>query len=83
MNALRPPWLACVVSSIGKSRELLVTWDPNKFDLDPYLSCGDIFMTSTCYEIKRTLSLLNVYGPCTDRKASNPVGKPSKWMFGS
>jgi hypothetical protein len=45
-----------------------VTWDPNKFDLDPYLSCGGIFMTGTCYENKRMLSLLNVYGPCSDIK---------------
>ena len=31
-----PSWLSCVVSSVGNSGSLLVTWDPNKFDLAPF-----------------------------------------------
>jgi hypothetical protein len=53
MNTLRPAWLICVVSSVGKSGGLLVSWDPNKFDFTPYLSCGGIFLTGTCLEDKR------------------------------
>jgi hypothetical protein len=45
-----------------------VAWDPYKFELAPFLSCGGIFMTGTCLEDKRKISLLNVYGPCTERK---------------
>jgi hypothetical protein len=43
-----------------------VAWDPSKFDLEPFLSCGGILLTGTCCENKRQLTLLNVYGPCTD-----------------
>jgi hypothetical protein len=67
MNAFRPTWLVCAVSLVGKSGGLLVTWDPFKFDLVPYLSCGGILLTGTCCENKRQLSLLNVYGPCSDK----------------
>jgi exonuclease III len=30
MYSLRPEWLICDVSSVGKSGGLLVTWDPKK-----------------------------------------------------
>ena len=33
----------------------------------PFLSCGGIMLIGTCCEKKRQLSLLNIYGPCTDR----------------
>jgi hypothetical protein len=66
MNTLRPAWLSCADISVGKSRGLLVTWDPNKLDIVPYLSCGGIFLTSICIESKRELMFLNVYGLCSD-----------------
>jgi hypothetical protein len=47
MYSLRPEWLICVVSSVGNSGGLMVTWDPKKFYLVPFLSCGDIFLTGT------------------------------------
>jgi len=68
MNSLRPAWLSCVVSLVRKYGGLLVTWDPNKFDLGPYLSCGGNFMTGFCFECKREIYLLNVYAPCSDRR---------------
>jgi hypothetical protein len=77
MNTFRPTWLTCVVSSVGNSRGLLVTWDPNKFDLDPYLSCGGIFLTGTCLENNKPLSLLNVYGPCLTEKHFG-----TRWLLG-
>jgi hypothetical protein len=33
MNSFRPSWLSCVVSSVGSSGGLLVSWDPKKFDI--------------------------------------------------
>jgi hypothetical protein len=33
MSTLRPNWFSCVVNSVGTSGGLLVTWDPNVFDL--------------------------------------------------
>jgi hypothetical protein len=39
-----------------------------KIDLVPFLSCGGIFLIGTCKADKKTISLLNVYGPCTDQK---------------
>jgi hypothetical protein len=68
MFSLRPEWMICVVSSVGKFGGLLVTWDPKKIELVPFLSCGGIFLSGTCKEDKRRISLLNVYGLCTDRK---------------
>jgi hypothetical protein len=68
MNLLRPEWLICAVSSVGKSGGLLVTWDPTIFELSPVLSLGGIFLTGMCLETKRKVALLNTYGPCKDRK---------------
>jgi hypothetical protein len=44
-----------------------MAWDPSKFELEPFLSCGGILLTSTYCENKRKLTLLNVYGSFTDR----------------
>jgi len=53
-----------------------VTWDPNKFDLVPYISYGGIFFISFCIESKREIMLLNVYGPCSERRGFwNKVAK--------
>jgi len=46
----------------------LVTWDPNLFDLVPFLTCGGILLTRVCIARKKEMSLLNVYGPCLERK---------------
>jgi hypothetical protein len=68
MNSFQPSWVSCAVNSVGNSGGLLVTWDPNKFDLVPYLSCGGILLTGWCIESKREITLLNIYGPCSERK---------------
>jgi hypothetical protein len=68
MFSLRPDWMICVVSSVGKSGGLLVSWDPTCFELVSVLSCGGIFLTGSSLATKRKVSLLNVYGPCQDRK---------------
>jgi hypothetical protein len=33
------------------------------------LSSGGILLSGNCFELNRTINLLNVYGPCIDRKA--------------
>jgi hypothetical protein len=53
---------------LGTSGGLLVTWDPKIYDLDPYLTISGIMLTSMCIINKREISLLNIYGPCSDRK---------------
>jgi hypothetical protein len=68
MNKLRPDWMICVVSVVGTSGGLLASWDPNLFVFDPYLSTGGILLSGYSILDKRKLSLLNVYGPCQDRK---------------
>jgi hypothetical protein len=45
-----------------------VAWDPLKFDLSTYLSCGGIYLTGTLLEKKQLISFLNIYGPCVDRR---------------
>jgi exonuclease III len=68
MHLLRPSWVSSVVNSVGTSGGLLVTWDPNLYDLVPYLTIGGILLTGRCIINKREISLLNIYGPCTDQK---------------
>jgi endonuclease/exonuclease/phosphatase family metal-dependent hydrolase len=63
-----PGWLSCVVSSVGNSGGLLVTWDPNKLVLDPFLCCGGILLSGSSLENNKQICLLNVYGPCNERK---------------
>lgn len=65
---LRPSWHCCAVNSVGKSGGLLVSWDPNSFDLVPYLTCGGMLLTSIDLESKRQISLLNIYGSCSEHK---------------
>jgi hypothetical protein len=47
---------------------LLVSWDPHFFVFSLVLTCGGILLTGSSLVDKRRLTLLNVYGPCTDRK---------------
>jgi len=69
MFALKPNWMSYVVSSIGTSGGLLVSWDPHFFVFSLVLTFGGIVLTGSSLADKRRLSLLNVYGPCKDRKA--------------
>jgi hypothetical protein len=64
---LRPTWVSCAVNSLGTLGGLLVSWDPNVYDLVPYLTIGGILLTGRCLKDKREVALLNIYGPCTDR----------------
>jgi hypothetical protein len=68
LKKLKPLWYSTVVSSVGKLGCLLVDWDPDKFDLKPYIFCGGLLVTGFSLEIKEKLSFLNVYGPCSDMK---------------
>lgn len=68
MYSLRPSWHSCAASSIGTSGGLLATWDPAHFSLTPMLSPGGILLTGTSLELHCSINLLNLYGPCTDRK---------------
>jgi len=45
-----------------------VAWDPEKFELKPYICCGGLLVTGISLELKEQLSFLNVYGPCSDKK---------------
>jgi hypothetical protein len=65
---LKPEWYSVVVSSVGISGGLLVAWDPDKFDLNPYICCGGLQLTGYSFDLKEQLSFLNVYGTCSDRK---------------
>jgi hypothetical protein len=68
MHLLRPSWISSVVNSVGTSGGLLVTWDPNLYDLVPYLTIGGILLTCRCIINKQEISLLNIYGSCSDQK---------------
>jgi hypothetical protein len=64
-----PSWVTCAVSSVGSSGGLLVSWDPHLFKLVPFLTCGGILLSGSIIATKRKINLLNVYGPCLERKS--------------
>jgi hypothetical protein len=68
MYHLRLNWMTCATSSIGNLGGLLASWDPTLFYLFPVLSPGGILLMGTCFELRTNLTLLNVYGPCVDRR---------------
>lgn len=68
MYALRPNWMSCAISLVGSSGGLLVSWDPHYFVFSTVLTCGSILLIGSSLVDKRRLTLLNVYGPCTDQK---------------
>jgi hypothetical protein len=68
LSTLRPDWMVCAANSIGNSGGLLAAWDPLHFDFTPMLSPGGILLSGTCFELNTSLTLLNTYGPCLDRR---------------
>jgi exonuclease III len=68
IQKLRPDWLSCAVSAVGTSGGLLASWDPNFFTFDPFLRMGGIILIGKSIEDKKELLILNVYGPCPNRK---------------
>jgi hypothetical protein len=68
MLSFFPGWLSCAISSVGNSGGLLVTWDPNKFVLNHFICCGGILLSGISLENNSQINLLNVYGPCSERK---------------
>jgi exonuclease III len=68
LNVLRPSWVLTTVNSLGNSGGLLVTWDPNLYDLVASLTVGGILLTGRCLTTQKEIALLNVYGSCKDRK---------------
>jgi hypothetical protein len=60
--------MTCAMSAVGTSGGLLASWDPKCFTFDPFLSIGGILLTGNSIEDKRKLLILNVYGPCQNRK---------------
>lgn len=53
---------------MGNYGGLLVSWDPNLFELVPFLMVGGILVTSRSLLHNQDLSLINVYGPCSAKK---------------
>jgi endonuclease/exonuclease/phosphatase family metal-dependent hydrolase len=68
LNQFHPNWLTSSQDSIGTSGGLAVSWDPSIFYLIPHLCSGGILLTGTCLWNNQHISLLNTYGPCTERK---------------
>jgi hypothetical protein len=45
-----------------------VAWNPNIFELQPFLSVGGILLTGIHIPDKRRISFLNAYGSCSGRR---------------
>jgi hypothetical protein len=68
MSSIQPFWYCCAVSSIGNLGGLLVAWEPFVYELNASLTCGGILLTGHNIASKRILSILNVYGPCIEKR---------------
>jgi exonuclease III len=68
IHKLRLEWLNWVVSAVGTFGGFIASWDPNFFVSDSFLSTGGILLSEHSIADKINLSLLNVYGPCQDKK---------------
>jgi hypothetical protein len=68
LSKYRPDWHTCSVNSLGSSGGLAAAWDPSMFDLQPFLSCAGLLLTGTCKWNSQSINLLNVYGPCQNRR---------------
>jgi hypothetical protein len=60
--------MSCAISLVGSSGGLLISWDPHYFVFSIVLTCGSILLIGSSLVDKRRLTLLNVYGPCTDER---------------
>jgi hypothetical protein len=67
--SLCPSWMVCSLSSVGKSGGLLVAWNPYIFDLEEFMCVGGILLTGYHLPNNKKLSLINSYGPCSERRA--------------
>jgi hypothetical protein len=56
------------MSSVGKSGGLLVAWNPNIVDIQPYFCVGGILLIGIHIRDKRRISMINVYGSCIGRR---------------
>lgn len=45
-----------------------MAWNPDFFKLSPFVTCDGILLEGSLREDNRSISLLNSYGPCIDRK---------------
>jgi hypothetical protein len=67
VHRFRPSWFSAAASSIGNSGGLLVTWNPDLFELQPFLSCGGILLKGRFLATGQEVAFLNIYGPCTNK----------------
>jgi hypothetical protein len=68
MIKLCPTWVTCAVSVVGSSGGLLIAWDPSLYNFYMFLTCGGILLSGNNKATKRNYNLLNIYGPCSERK---------------
>lgn len=68
MTKLRPSWFCCTVNTVGQCGDLCVAWNLDFFKLSPFVTCDGILLEGSLREDNRSISLLNSYGPCIDRK---------------
>jgi hypothetical protein len=64
---LRPSWVACSVSAVGKSGGLLAAWDPSIFSLEAAHLAGGILLSGSYLVTNRKLVFFNLYGPCQNK----------------
>ena len=67
-SKLRPGWEYCALSSSGLSGGLLATWNPLCFKIKAFRTVSGILLKAHVRGSSLNLSLLNCYGPYTNRE---------------
>jgi len=67
LHHFRSSWVTAAVNSLGNSGGLLMAWNPDLFELRPFLSRGGILLIGRSLATNQEVAFLNVYGPCTDK----------------
>jgi exonuclease III len=71
VHRFRSSWVTVAVSSLGNSGGLGAAWNPDLFELTPYLLRGCILLSGRYLVTDQQVNFINVYGPCSN--------KPSFW----
>jgi hypothetical protein len=69
MFYLCPSWMYNVVSSVAKSGGLLVAWNPDLFEIKPFLCVGGILLIGLHLSDRKRLCMMN----------AQTIGSSGKW----
>jgi hypothetical protein len=65
---LHPHWIFCGAESLGIFGELLIDWNPRKYDFSSLLTSARIMLEGLVKDLDRRMKVINCYGLYFDRE---------------